>query len=210
MQVADQVAGHLLPVLDEGPHVGGVEHLAHDVAVRLDTVAQPVEHPRQAWVGHQHVPVPVHHEGGEGLLLGQDELDGPSHQHHLRIRQGGLAIAGRVAGDDQQGVAIAHRHVQHPGQQGDQFAAGPGLAGFHIAEVAGRDPGLQRQVHLAHPAGAPPLAQQVAQGMVARGAWHGGGGARRRRGHRVHDPTLTAPGMIAITSQVMEPVIGRS
>jgi hypothetical protein len=90
---------------------------------------------------------------------------------------GGLAIAGRVAGDDQQGVAVAHRHVQHPGQQGDQFAAGPGLAGFHIAEVAGRDPGLQRQVHLAHPASARHWRSRSPRGCSPAELGRGGDGA---------------------------------
>jgi hypothetical protein len=67
--------------------------------------------------------------------------------------------------------------------------------------VAGRDAGLQRQVHLAHPPRAAPFAQQVAQGV-------GRDGAGRWGDHLVHASILTEPRMSAMTCQVMAVVIG--
>ena len=74
-----------------------------------------------------------------------------------------LRVGGRVAGREQQRVALAQRHLELLGQVQHQLAAGLRAAGLDEAEVARRDAGLERQVELAEPAPLAPVAQQRAE-----------------------------------------------
>ena len=68
----DQRLGGRFPVRHERPQALGVEHLPDDVSRSLDRplAEQPAEERIRRGVGGDDVPVPVHHDGGAGLMNG--------------------------------------------------------------------------------------------------------------------------------------------
>ena len=87
------------------------------------------------------------------------------------IVQRALPVHRRIAGRHQQRIALAQRHFEPLGEPQHHLAAGLRAAGFDVAQVAGRDLGLVRQVELAQPAVLAPVAQMGAEGVGRR--WGG-------------------------------------
>lgn len=76
--------------------------------------------------------------------------------------QRGLGVYGRVAGGQQQMVALAQGEVKLLGEAEDRLPARLGAAVLYEAQVPGRDPRLQGELELTQAPVAPPPAQQLA------------------------------------------------
>ena len=100
------------------------------------------------------VPAAVDHDGRVRLVAAQDEVERLAHRPHLGVVERPLAVHRRVAGGQQQLVALAQRHLELLGQVQHHLAAGLGAAGLDEAHVPGRDAGVERQVELAAAGGA--------------------------------------------------------
>ena len=80
MNTADEVERDLLPVHDEGPHdgrrqkrIGQIDGaLRHRPQDELDEAGRPA-------IGALQIPMPVHDEGRERLLLGEYVIEGGVH-----------------------------------------------------------------------------------------------------------------------------------
>jgi hypothetical protein len=70
------------------------------------------------------IPGAVHDDGRIRLLLPQDEVERPADLLDLRRVQIALTVGRRIAGRQQQGVAIAERDVEHAGEALDHLPAG--------------------------------------------------------------------------------------
>src|SRR5205814_900324 len=118
-----------------GDRVGGekaldLQLLQRDVARRAERGDRREKRQRQIVLAHDEVPLAVDDQRGIRLLLTQHELQGAPYRFELRRGQRTLAVGRRVAGADEQGVAIAERHVEHAGEQLHHLAARLGAAGF--------------------------------------------------------------------------------
>ena len=143
---------------------------------------------RQHAVGRDQVPVPVHGQGGIGLVALEDQFHRLPRGSQRGIVERAFAVHRRVAGGHQQGVALAQRHVQPFGQPQHHLAAGQRAAGFHEAQVPRRDVRFLRQVELAQAPVLAPVAQVVAEGLRC-------GTVDGRRGdvHAPHGSATAAP-----------------
>ena len=107
------------------------------------------------------VPSPVHDDGGERLVPGEDRVERVLDGRHRRRVERRLRVHGGVAGRQQQGVALPQRHLEVLGEVQHELPTGPGTAGLDEAQVAGRHLGLHREVELAQPAALPPVPQEI-------------------------------------------------
>ena len=71
-----------------------------------------------------------------------------------------LAVGGRVAGGEQQVVAVAQRDLELLGEVDDHLAAGLRAAGLDEAQVTSGHAGLQGEIELAEAPAAAPVLQQ--------------------------------------------------
>lgn len=110
-----------------------------------------------------HRPVGVEHDGGEGIVRGDQPPQGRKGRSEARIALAGLSEGRREAGRNQRTVAQAERcfELGEPGQQ--QPAARPRPPALNKADVALGNAEAQRQLQLADAPGGPRLAQQVPQ-----------------------------------------------
>ena len=152
---------------------------------------------RDAGVGVDQVPVAIDHHGRVGLVAGQHLAQRLSDRRHPRRVDRGLRKHGRVAGVQQQQVALAQRHVELLGQAQHHVAAGRRATRLDEAQVAGRDLGLERELELAQSAVFAPLPQQFAHRALQRFC------ARRRECRHTVDRTPLAAGA-AITWDVID------
>jgi len=195
-QEVDQhrIGGELDLVAQARQHVGApfgeVEDVGRDaprVQAEADDVDRrrqqrridAVEELRQRAVAHHHVPAPVEGEGRIGPVPVEDDPDRLARRGQFGRGQAALGEDGRIAGRDQQHVALAHRHLQPLGQPQHHLAAGRGAAGLDEAEMARGDLRLAGQVELAHAPAAAPFAQVISDGR--RGHGHPLSIDRRRR-----------------------------
>ena len=111
---------------------------------------------------------------GIGLVAAQDAVDRLAHRAHLRRVEVVLGVGGRVAGGEQQRVAVAQRDVEMLGQLDHHLRARLGPPRLDEAQVPGRHARLEREVLLAHPPPAAPVAQQASDaGAVGDRGGHG-------------------------------------
>jgi len=187
------VQAPLRQVGDARRHAFGVQAQAQHVDRRLQQLGRGAFHQqRHQRVVRDQVPVAVHCQRRKGLVAFQYQVDGAARGGHRGVVERALPVHRREAGGHQQRVALAQRHFQPLGQAQHHFAAGRGAAGFDVAQVAGRDLGLLRQVELAQAAVGAPVPQVRAEriagaglaglGRVGAGGVHGpafwrGGGA---------------------------------
>ena len=115
-------------------------------------------------VGGHEIPAPVDDDGGKGLVAAEEPVEGIAHRGHLlRVeRRGG--VHRRVAGGEQQAVALAERHVEAIGEVQHELAARLRTPGLHEAEVAGGHLGFNGEVELAEASPLSPVAQQRSDG----------------------------------------------
>lgn len=114
------------------------------------------------------------------------------------------AVDGRVAGRQQQGVALPQDDLEHAGQEQDHLAARMCAASLEKAEVTGGDRSLGGQRQLAHPAGHPPVPEQGSEGggggsgpLIGDGASH----ADSVRERDVETITCRVSELLPLTSQ---------
>jgi len=131
--------------------------------------------PLRALVAHQEVPVAVHHQGREGLLLAQGEVERALDVGHLGRVERGLPVHRRVTRGREQVVAPPGRHVEGAGQQQHHLAARLRAAGLDEGQVTGGDLRVDRQAQLAEPPPLPPLLDEPAD-RAGPGAPDGRGG----------------------------------
>ena len=112
-------------------------------------------------------------------MAAQDEVERLAHRGHVGVVERALAVDGRVAGGEQQVVALTQRDLELLGQVQDHLAAGLRAAGLDEADVPGRDAGVEREVELAAPPPLAPVAQQRADTERRRegDVGHGGDGS---------------------------------
>ncbi len=172
------------PVEQMGPPLGqvrdprrqpfGMEAQAQHVHRRLEQVRRhPVHQQPHGPVGGQHLPGVVDHHRWIGVVAVEDQGDRLAHRLHFGIGQLALLIDRRVAGGEQEAVAVAQRHLQALRQLKDHVRTRPRAAGLHEAQVPRGHPGVGGQVHLAQAPPLAPLAQKRAYGGGGAGARHG-------------------------------------
>ena len=127
-------------------------------------------------VRRDHAPVAVDDERRIGLVAAQDLVDRLADRAQLGRAELALSERRRVAGGQQQPVALAQRHVELLGETQHHLLARLRAAGLEKAQVARGDARLERQPELAEVTPRAPVAQQRADG-----------GERRRVGHRFSD-----------------------
>src|SRR4029077_12638070 len=98
-----------------------------------------------------------------------------------------LAVVGRVAGGEEQAVAVAQRHVEMLGEMEKELAGRLRPSRLHEAQVPGRHVGFQREVQLAETTPTTPVLQQRSDAR-----------SRGRHGHGSTLPT-TAHGSAYLT-----------
>jgi hypothetical protein len=111
--------------------------------------------------------VAVDRERRIGLVPRQDEIDRGLGGLQGGILQRPLQIDGRIAGREQQRVALAQGHAEMLGQQQDHVAAGLRAAALDEGQVLLRDLRLERELELAETALLPPVTDERADGRGA-------------------------------------------
>ena len=160
-------------------HVGreAVGAQAQPVDVHRRGEHRRVEHGEQRTdgaVGHDDVAAAVDHQRREGLVAGEQVLQGAAHRLETARVEPRLRVGRGEAGGEQQGVALAQRDLQVLAEVDQQLPAGPGPPGLDEAQVAGGDADVEGEVHLAAaPPGAPPAQQVAGAGAGVEGAGHG-------------------------------------
>jgi hypothetical protein len=147
----DERGCQLRPVVDERSE--RAEHQPQHVHGGLDLV-EGDELPEElsgAVVGAHEVPVPVHHDPREWFVGPEDPVERRQHVVGSRIVETELTVRRRVAGGEEQVVAIAQRHLQRLGERVQHLPARLRASRLDEADMAGRHPGPRRQVELAHP-----------------------------------------------------------
>ena len=92
----------------------------------------------------------------------EHEIDRLARRLQRRILERALRKHRRVAGRDQQHVALAQRHVELLGEPQHHLARGLRAPGFEEAQMLGGDLGLEREIELAQAAALAPFAQVIA------------------------------------------------
>ena len=110
-------------------------------------------------VGEHDVPPAVEHDAGIRVVRAQQSLERRPHVLRGRVVDRGLVVTRGVAGGEQQRVALAQRHVEVTGEGEQQLGARARAPGLDEAQMLGRHAGFEREIHLAAPAPAPPLAE---------------------------------------------------
>ena len=178
-------AFHCAEVGDPRREPVGVQARAQHVGGRREQVlGQPGHHQPGGPVVGDERPAAVDRDRRVGVVAVEHELDRVVDRLHLGLVERALLVDRRVAGGEQQPVALAQRHLELVGEVQDHLGARLGAAGLDEAEVAGRDAGLEREVELAEAAALAPVAEQVADGSGGHGrrayATAGGMGITRR------------------------------
>ena len=96
----------------------------------------------------------VDDHGGEGLVAGEDGVEGGADRRHRARLERRLGVDRCVPGREQQAVAVPQRHVEVLGQVDDELAARARPAGLDEAQVAGGDLRLERPAPAGSAAGA--------------------------------------------------------
>ena len=109
---------------------------------------------RQRTVRSDDVPVPVDRERRIGPLRLQHQIDGAARRRQRRIIKRALRKDRRIAGGDQQHVALAHRNIELLGEMQHHLAARLRAPGLDEAQVPRRNLGLARQAGAGSGAGA--------------------------------------------------------
>ena len=144
-------------------------------------------------------PAAVDGDRRVGLVAVEHELDRLVDGLHLGLVERALLVDRRVAGGEQEPVALAQRHLELVGEVEDHLGARLRAAGLDEAEVAGGDAGLEREVELAEAAALAPVAQQGAE----RGAAVDMGRAYASAARRGHYPAGNGSAHAAVTVTAM-------
>ena len=176
-EALEQVGLPLAEVRDPRGEAVRVQARAQDVHRRCEQVLGQArhQHPRAAVVRDER-PAAVDGDGGVGVVAVEDELDRLVDGLHLGLVERALLVDGRVAGGEQEPVALAQRDLQLVGEVQHHVGARLRAARLDEAEVARGHPGLEGEVELAEAAPPAPVPQEGADG----GGGGGGHGASVR------------------------------
>jgi hypothetical protein len=175
----EQMRAPLAEVHDPRRHALRVEAQAQDVDRLLEQVPGDAgREQRDRRVACDEAPVTVDHDGRERLVRTQEALERLAHRAHLRLVEVALAVGRRVAGREQQRVALAQRNLERGRELDDHLGARTRAAGLDEAQVARRDARLEAEVELAEPAPLAPFAQQRADGGALCDVHHGADASR--------------------------------
>ena len=168
-QPPQDVGAPLRQVGDPRRHALGMQAQAQRVDGRLQQVRGGAGRDQpDAGVAVDELPAAIDRDRRRGLVGGEQATDDLADLAHLGILERRLGIGGRVAGGQQQLVALPQRHVEMLGELDHHVAARLGAAGLDEAEMARGDLGLQRQLHLAETPLVAPAAQQRADAQGRR------------------------------------------
>jgi hypothetical protein len=158
------------------------------------------EERRHGAVGGHERPVPVDGESRVGLVRLEHALDRAACGVERGVVERPLGEHRREPGGDEQAVALAQRDVELLREVEHHLATRLRAARFHEAQMALRDPGLQRQRELTLMAAFAPVAQQRSQRGAPRGVER-----REVRGDGAgHGERYPRPPRPPITSRVIE------
>ena len=118
----------------------------------------PQQTDRGCWVGGDEVPLGVDDDGGE-VVFGDHELDELVEVVGVGLVEWGVAVVGCIAGGEQDGIAVAQRHIEVLAQVQDHFGARLGAARFDVAEVFGGHVGAGGEIELTVSSLTAPVAQ---------------------------------------------------
>ncbi|MGY2993135.1 hypothetical protein ACVWWD_001942 [Mesorhizobium sp. URHB0026] len=137
----EQAPRHIRPIGDERAHAFGIEHEVKHVARPFPSghVAETAEEERCGFVGHQHIPVPVHDQRRIGFMLAQDARQGIGDALHFHGVPGAFGEHRRVACRQKQGIALAQRDIEHPGDRHQGLTAGNAASAFDEADLSLRN-----------------------------------------------------------------------
>src|SRR5439155_10057 len=99
-----------------------IEHLSQHVR-RVRRRLEPLEDAMRGFVAHHDVPFAIEDERRKRLLLAEDVFERAAHGLEIGRAERPIAVRRRVAGGDEQRVALAERDVEHAGQQLHHLAA---------------------------------------------------------------------------------------
>ena len=149
-EAVEQVRAPLAEVHDPRREPLGVQAQPHDVHGRLEQVrGHAVGEEADGAVGGHEPPVAIDDERRVGLVAAEDPVERVAHGPHLRLVEPALRERGRVAGREQQRVALAQRHLELLGEPQHHLGARARAARLDEAEVPRRHARLQREVELA-------------------------------------------------------------
>ncbi len=141
----------------------GVEADAVHVQRRAEELDRQTRDERARGPVREHdVPVPVDHEAWVGVVRVEQALDRRVHHRHRRVGERRLAVARRVSGGKEHRVPLAERDIEALGEGDHQLGARLRATGLDEAQVARRDPDLEREVELGPVTSSSPLAHERA------------------------------------------------
>ena len=125
------------------------------------------------------VPAAVDDDGRVGLVAAQDEVEGLAHRCHVGRVERALPVDGRVAGGEQQLVALAQRHLELLGQVQDHLAARRARPVSTKLTCRAETPASSARSSWLQPPPLAPVAQQRAdtEGRREGDVGHGGDGS---------------------------------
>ena len=152
-------------------HAIGMKQKARDVDGRREQRGRgPVGHDGERGVRRDEIPATVDDHRRIGHVPCEHALERGADRREPRIVEARLRIGRRVAGGQQQRVALAQRHLERLGEADDHRSARQRPSALDEAHVALGGPGAQRQLELADPPPLPPAAQLVREASALHAA----------------------------------------
>ena len=163
-QPLQQMRAPFREICDQRRQTARMQAQAHDVdrwlhQLRIDTGEQR----RHCRIGRDHGPCPVDRERRIGLVGLENEVDGRAGAIECGIAEGPVAEARRIAGGNQQGVALPQWHIELLGEVQHHLARRLRSPALDEAQVLLRDLGLGGERELAHMALRAPGTEQIAE-----------------------------------------------
>jgi hypothetical protein len=93
-------------------------------------------------------------------MAGEDQVERLSHWRQIGVVERAFREGGGVACGKQEPILLAKGNLELLEDSQQRLAAGLRAARLHEAEMAGRDPGVQREFELSHAPALAPLAQE--------------------------------------------------
>src|SRR5215471_5827545 len=124
MHASNDTCGNHFPIFDEGPQPLGMECKARSVERRYRIAAgEEGQKALCAGIHPQDVPISVEHEYGIRLKLCYEKLDRLACSLQFRRGESGITIEWRIAGREQQRIALAQRNLQSLSKTQDHLSA---------------------------------------------------------------------------------------
>ncbi|SAK57757.1 hypothetical protein AWB75_02263 [Caballeronia catudaia] len=150
-----------VPIGHEWTQAFRIEHQMQHVARTFARghVDETAEEAGRCVVGHQHVPVPVHHDRRKRVVLANNPLQRANDpMHFLRVPRR-LGIHGCVARGEQQRIALAQRDIERLRERQERVTARHAAPAFDEADLALRNARFEGEIELTHATHIAPIAQ---------------------------------------------------